>query len=1311
MQTDHVIARCAWQSTFDKQSHATELQGFLSQWSHSVLPEELDRCFNRSCPATQTWRVNKLVIDLGDIFLDELPQELPKRLRARLDETLDRMSIHHSVDSSDNLRIIDQVASYEEFAVWFLLNGSLPWWFNGERSALQILDKLMHQHSRIFTGIVRNLGMSEIVRERLVRQLSDVRLRRVIRLLEPWQGDFICEYADNLFALQAQRQVPASGAREFREVTWLTILTHLLVDRGTLFNTVMFVRANLLQTARHYRLDYRQLLEQMHLAVQALEPAGIIPHRFFTAIRSIYQCDHLSSDQPATEAEIATDYWAQFWTMLHGSVGRRRVGRESLELDELFCALAEQDAARMARLLRQEGKFRSVRIGILRHFSDMQLETLVSVLEPQDHRFIVAHVHHTQALADLQQWGGRAIWEVLLAYLMAERGSHFNRRQLVQHTLMQVCEAHRFDYAELLHLLIRSVQIEHPSHHRFDLMAILRQLQDELPALGATLDTHCRELLLHCLATGDAPGVSVVDLSDLGHAEPDDGSQPLAKLLCAEQLRGISDRMLSRRLLLMVGAAEFPRLLNLLEPEAGEFCASLFSSLLRWQKQGRLPSLAGVDMTFSLPSMLIQALPGFYLGRRGKHRRFDQAVFWRRFTALLAPRVEIRAFSRQLRHCLTEVSNPGGFERGALWSAAGLSDREAATLAGMLSVAASGTRKAEALHARSAEDLVEPETGWLLPQLFDALRQRLTGSGEKGGMPQALFEMPLAELWMRLERGDKAAITGWIERQPDKYPLLQRLSLHLDIPPIKRWLHEWLPDELTPPDETISQWSAILQQGGCWQGASAVLEALLSEVFWAVSFDAASRSLPVAQLLARMIACACLRLDIGIDECVASFRRQPLQKAHWRNACLLVSARQEKATGRASAMLNAPGDSARGKANTSEHRFRQDYLAGYLEHARFVEIARHLLQHGRAPSWVGSHQPVDLTRLLFDVFTVRPDLLPELLANLQPAAMHRLSNIVPFGWLVDAMRATAPQHKQNEIRMIEHFWRCVAQIALPGSRRQQRTATLFQLILRRWLHNDWTALGTDRLVGDFFWQLMGRQSVDRASLRQALAPCTATLPWSLRCSIEQVMQETADPAQRERGHQPMETVKPAQKLNDAIESVQRLRNADIPMHIDNAGLVILQSFIAPLFSRLGLTENDRFVSDIAQRRAVHYLQFLVTGNSETQESQLMLNKLLCGLELDVAVELEVEISTVEMEVCLSLLNSVIGYWSAIGSSSIDGFRGNWLAREGALTHAKDHWDLIVDRRAYDLLLARAPFSYSVIKLPWMEKAIYVTWPA
>lgn len=1321
MQTDHVIAQCAWQSSFDQQSRATELQSFISQWSNSVLLEELEQCFNRLCPATQTWRIDTLEIDLGDIYFDELPQELSRRLRARLDEALERMLTHQefSAGSKDNLRVLDQVASFEELVIWFLLNGTIPWWFKGEKRVLQILDTLMIKSARSFTGIVRNLGSSETVRKRLVRQLGDDRMHQVIRLLEPWHGDFICDYADNLFKLQMQRQIPASGSREFREVTWLTILTHLLIDRGTLFNTVSFVRANLLRTAQHYRLDYRQLLEQMYQAVQFLAPAGIITHRFFTAIESIYQSDHLLPDALAIEAEIATDYWAQFQTMLHGSTMRRHVGQESLALDELFSALAEQDAGRMAGLLRQEGKFHSVRKGILQHFSDAQLEQLVCVLEPQDHLFIVAHVHHTQALADLQHWGDRAIWEVLLAYLMAERGSHFNRRQLVHDTLQQVCKTHRFDYAQLLDILIHSVQIEHPSHHRFDLMAILRQLQDELPARGAAFDTHYRQQLLHYLQTGGDPafGGAIADRlwSDYARSGPAAGRQSLVMLLCAEQLRGVSDSILSRRLLEMVGAAEFPRLLSLLEPEAGEFCASLAGSLQQWQKQAGLPSLAGVDI-FELQAMLIQALPGFYQGRHRKHATFNLARFWRRFTALLAPQVDIRAFNRQLKHCLSQGahrSNRSG-SIGAILPNAGLSDRWTLALIDMLARQSSDTQKTAALHVAEVPDSAASETHWSQPQLFDALRQRLTKPGESDGIAKALCEVPLADLWFQLEQGDKSVISGWIARQPDKYHLLQLLSRHRDIQSVDRWLLAQLPAELNPPDETIKHWMAIVQQGGCWQGASAVLEAQLNEVFWAVSFDAASKNLPVAQLIVRMAACLCLRLDISLNDCVASFRNQPqlLQKTHWRNACLLMSGKktgiETKAFPSAHKSLRA---AEKDLSIASDNPFRQDSLAGYLGHARFIEIGRHLLQYGHMPSWVDSLQPIDLTRLLFDVFTVRPELLQELLENLQPAAMFRLSNIVPFDWLITAMHATAPQHKQNDIRMLEHFWRFVAQIALSEVSRQQRSALLFQLILKRWLNNDWAALETDRLTGDFFLQLMGRQSVRMAMLRQSLAPHLAMLPATLRFSLEKIIEDEIENRSRGKKDRSTAPVTPVRKMSDAIKSVQAQLGVALPMRIDNAGLVILQSFIGALFSRLGLTENNCFVSDVAQRRAVHFLQFLATGCCETQEPDLMLNKLLCGLELDEPVESGFEISAVEMEVCLSLLNSVIGYWGAIGSSSIDGFRGNWLVREGSLNHARDHWELIVDRRAYDVLLARAPFSYSVIKLPWMEMAIYVTWPA
>jgi hypothetical protein len=67
-------------------------------------------------------------------------------------------------------------------------------------------------------------------------------------------------------------------------------------------------------------------------------------------------------------------------------------------------------------------------------------------------------------------------------------------------------------------------------------------------------------------------------------------------------------------------------------------------------------------------------------------------------------------------------------------------------------------------------------------------------------------------------------------------------------------------------------------------------------------------------------------------------------------------------------------------------------------------------------------------------------------------------------------------------------------------------------------------------------------------------------------------------------------------------------------------------------------------------------------------------------------------------------------WPAIGASSIDGFRGNWFVRDGILVEKEDRWDLLIEKRPYDLLLGQSPFSFSVISFKWMNKPIFVNWP-
>ena len=162
--------------------------------------------------------------------------------------------------------------------------------------------------------------------------------------------------------------------------------------------------------------------------------------------------------------------------------------------------------------------------------------------------------------------------------------------------------------------------------------------------------------------------------------------------------------------------------------------------------------------------------------------------------------------------------------------------------------------------------------------------------------------------------------------------------------------------------------------------------------------------------------------------------------------------------------------------------------------------------------------------------------------------------------------------------------------------------------------------------------------------------------------------------------------------------------------VSNAGIVLLNSFIVMLFERLRLVKDNNFTSIENQKNAVLYLQYVITGVSETEDSYLALNKILCGLSVTDSVPAKIEISQEKEILIVGLINAAVSYWSAIGHSSVESFRGNWLIRDGILTELEDKWELTVDKRAYDVLINKSPFAFSIIKYPWMHKPLHVIWP-
>lgn len=162
--------------------------------------------------------------------------------------------------------------------------------------------------------------------------------------------------------------------------------------------------------------------------------------------------------------------------------------------------------------------------------------------------------------------------------------------------------------------------------------------------------------------------------------------------------------------------------------------------------------------------------------------------------------------------------------------------------------------------------------------------------------------------------------------------------------------------------------------------------------------------------------------------------------------------------------------------------------------------------------------------------------------------------------------------------------------------------------------------------------------------------------------------------------------------------------------VSNAGLVILASYFPMLLERLGLATQGAFVSAEAQKNAVHYLQFVSTGMSHTEEVHLPLTKVLAGMYPSQAVEDGIDITESEIALIEGMIHTITTqHWQSIGETSIQGVRGNWLVRDGILSEESERWELVVEKRPYDLLLNRSPFSFSIVKNPWMDKPLHVQW--
>ncbi len=162
--------------------------------------------------------------------------------------------------------------------------------------------------------------------------------------------------------------------------------------------------------------------------------------------------------------------------------------------------------------------------------------------------------------------------------------------------------------------------------------------------------------------------------------------------------------------------------------------------------------------------------------------------------------------------------------------------------------------------------------------------------------------------------------------------------------------------------------------------------------------------------------------------------------------------------------------------------------------------------------------------------------------------------------------------------------------------------------------------------------------------------------------------------------------------------------------VENAGLILLWPFIRDFFVQLALTGDDgMFIDAAAAHRGAGLLHHAATGDTMPPEYWLALNKVLCGIDLDAVHEWSGPVTTAEAAETQRMLTAVLAHGKALGTLSIDGLRGTFLLRPGALTTRDGAWLLRVERQPCDIVLERLPWKLEWIRLPWMQAPLRIEW--
>ncbi len=166
-------------------------------------------------------------------------------------------------------------------------------------------------------------------------------------------------------------------------------------------------------------------------------------------------------------------------------------GTEGPTISEVLEFLLLNSSLKLKELIMRVGQHSYSRKRLVHQFSEQQIKYIIVILEPEEAEFIFDYHHNliqvqreVLLVKNEESDFKKAVWVLIINFLIIDRGSHFNRKEFVRNMLMGMAAHFNTDFSELMALFAAGLKSGSPELRNIDsLHTIILELFEELKSV------------------------------------------------------------------------------------------------------------------------------------------------------------------------------------------------------------------------------------------------------------------------------------------------------------------------------------------------------------------------------------------------------------------------------------------------------------------------------------------------------------------------------------------------------------------------------------------------------------------------------------------------------------------------------------------------------------------------------------------------------------------------------------------------------------------------------------------------------------